>query len=173
MSDHVFEIAPSGRSKCRGCGRAIEKGVLRFGERMPNPFGEGDMTHWHHPQCAAHRRPEPILQALQAGAYEGDDRSAFEKIAEHGVMHRRLPRLGALEQAPSGRARCRHCRELIEKEAWRLPLVFFEEGAYNPGGFIHASCAADYCETPEIVDAVACFTVDLSGEEVAALLGCQ
>ncbi len=171
MSEHVFEIAPSGRSKCRSCGLAIEKDTLRFGERMPNPFGEGNMTHWHHPLCAAHRRPEPMLEALQAGLYEGDDLPALEHAAQHGLAHRRLPRLGALEKSPSGRARCRHCRELIEKDAWRLPLVFFEEGAYNAGGFIHATCAAEYCETSEIVDAVACFTPDLPRQEVAGHLG--
>ena len=50
---HVFEEASSGRSKCRGCGVPIAKGELRFGERLPNPFGEGEVTHWFHPMCAA------------------------------------------------------------------------------------------------------------------------
>ena len=50
---HVFEPAPTGRAKCRGCGRAIAKGELRFGERLPNPFAEGEMTLWFHPLCAA------------------------------------------------------------------------------------------------------------------------
>ena len=44
--DHVIEPASSGRAKCRGCGRAIAKGELRLGERLPNPFtDEGEMTH--------------------------------------------------------------------------------------------------------------------------------
>ena len=170
MTNHVFEIAPSGRSKCRGCGRSIEKGTLRFGERMPNPFGDGDMTHWHHPRCAAHRRPEPLLEALEAEIYPESDGAELAAIAEHGMAYRRLPRLGAAEQASSGRARCRHCRELIEKDSWRLPLIFFEEGAYNGGGFIHAACARDYCETPDVDATVACFAPDLSGADVSAML---
>ena len=173
MTEHVFEVAPSGRSKCLGCGQSIAKGELRFGERMPNPFGDGNMTHWHHPRCAAHRRPEPLLEALQAGAYEADNRMDLAAAAQRGIAHRRLPRLGALEQASSGRARCRHCRELIEKEAWRLPLVFFEEGAYNPGGFIHAACAVAYCETPDAVDTIACFAPAMSSADIAALLDSQ
>lgn len=38
---HVFEHAPSGRAKCRGCDAVIAKGALRFGERLPNPYGDG------------------------------------------------------------------------------------------------------------------------------------
>jgi hypothetical protein len=33
---HLFEPAPSGRAECRGCGRRIQRGELRFGERLPN-----------------------------------------------------------------------------------------------------------------------------------------
>ena len=40
---HVIEPAASGRAKCRGCGEKIAKGKLRFGERLPNPFGDGDI----------------------------------------------------------------------------------------------------------------------------------
>ena len=43
---HVFEPAPTGRAKCRGCGRPIAQGDLRFGERIPNPFAEGETTLW-------------------------------------------------------------------------------------------------------------------------------
>jgi hypothetical protein len=38
---HVFEPAASGRAKCRGCAQPIQRGELRFGERLPNPFAEG------------------------------------------------------------------------------------------------------------------------------------
>ena len=67
ITEHVSELAPSGRSKCRSCGNGIAKESIRFGEVMPNPFGDGNMTQWHHPQCAAFRRPEPLLEALLAG----------------------------------------------------------------------------------------------------------
>ena len=54
---HVFEPAASGRAKCRGCGQALPKGEVRFGEKLANPFAEGEMTHWFHPLCAAYKRP--------------------------------------------------------------------------------------------------------------------
>ncbi len=51
---HLFELASSGRSKCRACARAIERGELRFGERIPNPFAEGETTSWL--QCCTSAR---------------------------------------------------------------------------------------------------------------------
>ena len=62
---HVLEPASSGRAKCRGCGVAIKKGELRLGERLPNPFAEGEMTHWYHPVCAAYKRPETFLEVAE------------------------------------------------------------------------------------------------------------
>ncbi len=55
------------------------------------------------------------------------------------------------ERAPSGRARCRSCRELIEKEAWRLSLAMFEDGRMNPIGFIHVPCAGEYFGTADVI----------------------
>src|SRR4030095_4948101 len=62
---HVFEPASSGRAKCRGCGKQIEKETLRFGERIPNPYAEGEATLWFHPLCAAYKRPEAMLETLE------------------------------------------------------------------------------------------------------------
>lgn len=148
----AFEIAPSGRAKCRGCGTAIAKGTLRFGERMENPFGEGEMTLWFHPACGALKRPEPFLVTLAAGQAEIDDRKKLVRLAEEGLAHRRLPRLHGVERASSGRARCRSCRALIEKESWRLSLVYYQEGRFEPSGFIHARCSEAYFETTDLLD---------------------
>ena len=86
---HVFEPAASGRSKCRACGQALRRGELRFGERLPNLFGEGDMTLWFHPRCAAYKRPQPFLQALDATALAIPERAALEPSRD------RAPRIGA------------------------------------------------------------------------------
>ena len=169
ISDHVFEVAPSGRSKCRSCGASIAKDSIRFGEVMPNPFGDGNMTQWHHPRCAAYRRPEPLLEALQAGLYSEADQAELISITEAILPYRRLQRLGQAERASSGRARCRHCRELIEKEAWRLPLIFFEDGNYSSSGFIHASCAQAYCETESVFDTVKHFAEGLEKDDLDEL----
>ena len=162
---HVIEPATSGRAKCRGCGRVIPKGELRFGERLPNPFADGaEMTHWFHLPCAAMKRPEVFLE-IDAVA-ELEDAAALKRFAEQGVEHRRLPRIDGVERSPSGRATCRHCREAIEKDAWRIRLVFWEEGMFNPAGYIHLTCADEYLGTNEIVDRLKNFSPDVTEGEI-------
>ncbi len=146
---HTLESATTGRSKCRACGDVIAKGTLRFGERLPNPFGEegSETTHWYHPLCGACRRPESFLAALDQCDDPPDDAPALRAAAQTGVAHRRLPRIDGVDRAPSGRARCRACREMIDQDTWRIRIVYFEEGRTNPGGYIHAACARAYFET--------------------------
>ena len=131
----LFELAPSGRSKCRGCGRILSRGELRFGERLPNPYGEGEMTLWFHPLCAAYKRPEPLLDAIREATQSVGDREALERAATGSLAHRRIRRIDGAERAPSGKARCRSCRQPVERGAWRIRLTFYEEGRFSPGGF--------------------------------------
>ncbi|HEX7668224.1 MAG TPA: hypothetical protein VF395_01505, partial [Polyangiaceae bacterium] len=164
MAD-VLELASSGRAKCRGCGRAIAKRELRFGESLPNAFGEGDALYWFHPLCAACMRPEKF--ASVAGGFDGalEDRDWLLRTAEFGAAHRRLPRLGRAERASSGRAHCRQCRELIPKDEFRLALQMFEEGRMSPIGYIHVACAEAYFGTRDILDRVRRLTPDLSDDD--------
>jgi len=155
---HVFEVAPTGRAKCRGCGRAIDKGDLRFGERLPNPYGDGDMTLWFHPRCAAFKRPEPLLEALPEAPESLADREGLEGVARRATEFRRLVRVDGAERAASGQAKCRHCRNPIEKGSWRIRLAFFEEGRFSPGGFIHVPCHSAYFEGHDVWDAVLHFS---------------
>ena len=160
---NVFEPASSGRSKCRGCGRPILRGELRFGERLPNPFGDGEMTLWFHPVCAAYKRPEPLLQALAETAVP--DRERLEQAARSGIAHPRLPRINGAERAPSGQAKCRSCDESIERGGWRIRLVFYEEGQFSPAGFVHLDCRKAYFETNVILDQVLHFSPELSDDD--------
>ncbi|HTR76600.1 MAG TPA: hypothetical protein VMH39_00755, partial [Gemmatimonadaceae bacterium] len=130
---HTFEPAATGRSKCRGCKQAIAKGELRFGERLPNPFADGEVTHWFHPRCAAYKIPQEFIDGAAVATMEIPDREALEAAANFGLTHRRVPRIDGVERSPSGQARCRHCKEMIEKGAWRVRLVFHEEGNFSPG----------------------------------------
>lgn len=172
---HVIEHASSGRAKCRGCDRKIAKDELRFGEKAPNAFGEGEMTLWFHLPCAAYKRPEPFLERL--GSSNAEDVStdelsaalALEQAARFGAAHRRLPRLDKVDRAPTGRATCRHCRELIDKDALRIGLVFFEEYRFQPSGFIHAGCAEEYFGTTDLLDRVLHFNPELTPAELAAI----
>jgi hypothetical protein len=165
---HVIEPASSSRAKCRACGLPIAKGELRFGERQPNAFGEGEMTLWYHMPCAAYARPEPFLEFAVGGT---DVPEPLVAAARFGVEHRRVPRIHGAERAPTGRARCRSCKELIAKDDWRIALVFFEEFRFDPGGFVHAGCAQAYFETVDIVDRIRRFSPELGDVEVAELDG--
>src|SRR5258708_15412190 len=120
---HIFESAPSGRSKCRGCSQAIAKGSLRFGESVPNPFAEGETTLWFHPLCAAYKRSEALLQALAGSTTPVPEREALERAARSSLAHRRLPPIDRAERAPGGHAACRRCREPIAKRKRRIRLV--------------------------------------------------
>jgi len=166
---HVFEPAPTGRAKCRGCGRPIEKEEQRFGERIPNPFAEGETTLWFHPLCAAYKRPEAMLETLAQAGESVPDPEALERAARGNSAHRRLPRISGAERAPSSQAKCRHCHEPIARGDWRIRLVFYEEGRFNPAGFVHLACRADYFEGADILAPLLHFSPDLSAEERAEL----
>jgi hypothetical protein len=161
---HVFESAPTGRAKCRGCGELIGKGEIRFGERLPNPFAEGEMTLWFHPMCAAYKRPEPMLEALAASTGEVADREKLELAAKGSMAHRRLERIDGAERA-KGQAACRHCREPIPKGTWRIRLTFFDEGQFSSGGFIHLACIEPYFETRDILEQVLHFSRALCADD--------
>ena len=174
---HVFERAPTGRAKCRACGQPIAAGDVRFGERLPNPFAEGEnveMTHWFHVSCAAFKRPEPFVAALEtegSGADLLDGREPLEREARLGLTHRRLPRVDAASRAPSGRATCRACKEKIEKDTWRIALVWYEDGRFVPSGFLHLGCAASHLETNDLMARLRYFSPGLSDDDVAQLTG--
>ncbi len=166
---HVIEPAASGRAKCRGCGAPIAGGELRFGERLPNPFADGETTLWFHLECAALKRPEPFLEALTTRTSPIDDAERLEGEARLGIAHRRLPRVDGAERAPSGRARCRSCREVIAKGAWRISLVFFEEGRFAPSGYVHARCSRAYFETTDVLPRLRRFAPALSEDDLREL----
>jgi len=166
-----MEIAPTGRAKCRGCGQSIAKGERRFGERLPNPFDEegGEMTHWFHLVCAAYRRPVPLLDTLPSVTEPIDRRPELEREAQMGITHRRLPRVNVAERASTGRAVCRACKEMIPKDAWRMSLLYYEDGRFAPSGFIHLTCARTYFETIDFLPRLKHFSPGLSDADLAEI----
>lgn len=144
---HIVERAATGRAKCRGCGQPIAKDTWRIGEAVPNLFADGEgaeSRHWYHVLCAAYRRPEACLEALEGAAETVPDAESALAAAREGVAHPRLPRLDAVERASSGRAACRECRAPIAKDTWRIGLLFWQDGRFAPAGFIHPGCARAY-----------------------------
>jgi Poly(ADP-ribose) polymerase and DNA-Ligase Zn-finger region len=168
---HVIERASTGRALCRGCGAKIGRGEQRFGERLPNPYAEddGEMTRWYHLACAAFKRPEPLLETLAATSDAIDDRAMLEHEARFGITHPRVPRVNTIERATTARAACRSCHEPIEKGAWRISLVYYEDGRFAPSGFLHVRCVQPYFETTEILPRLRRFTPALSDAEAAEI----
>lgn len=167
---HTIEPALSGRAKCRACGRPIGKGELRVGERLPNPFADDkDMTIWLHLPCAAYKRPEVLLEALEASTEEIERREWLSATAREGVEHRRLPRVDGAERASTSRASCRSCHDKIPKGDWRIRLVFFDEGRFEPSGFLHAACATEYFGTSQVIDRSVHFGDSLAPDDEATL----
>jgi hypothetical protein len=168
---HVFEPAASGRSKCRGCRQALVKGELRFGEALANPFGEGEVMHWFHPACAAYRRPEALIAALDSAAGAVAEHESLERIARASLAQPRLARIDGAERSPSGQARCRHCHEPIERDSWRIRLVFHQDGTFSPGGYLHLACGRDYFEGADVLEQLLHFSPALPEPDRDALRG--
>ena len=166
---HSLQVAPTGRAKCRGCGKSIARGELRFGETGPNSYGEGEATTWYHVSCAALMRPDQILPVLGTTAEQVAERQELMELATEGVRLVRLPRLVRAERASSGRAHCRQCRELIHKGDWRLALQVFEEGRPSPIGTIHAWCAEAYFGTRALLPRLRRLTPELGADDWTSL----
>ena len=88
--------------------------------------------------------------------------------AKRSLEYERLPRLNGADRAPTGRARCRSCRELIEKGSWRISVVYYDEveGRFEPSGYIHPKCAKNYFGTTDIVDRLRHFSPGLEASDV-------
>ena len=136
-----------------------------------NPRADRETTFWYHPLCAAYKRPEAITVFLGEGG-ELDDAESLRRLAATGEAHPRIARLHRAHVSPSARATCRACRELIEKDDWRVSVVFFEDGYLNPAGYIHAGCVEAYADTTDTaIERIRHFNLDLSEAELAELGG--
>jgi hypothetical protein len=166
----LLEPAPSARSKCRGCAQPIQRGELRFGERLPNNFGSGEMTLWFHPLCAAYKLPQQLLVALTETTAAVPDRETLERVANTSAAHERARRIDGAERAPSGQAACRNCREPIARGSWRIRVVYYEEGRFSPGGYVHLACRRAYFEADELLDQVLNFSRALAPAEREELI---
>lgn len=169
---NTIEPAASGRAKCRGCGEKITKEELRLGARLANPFDEdSELTLWFHLSCGAFKRPEAYLEA--AAAYEADieRRDWLESQAKLGIEFRRLPRLSGVSRAPTGRAKCRSCKESVAKDTLRIAIVYYDEeqGRFEPAGFLHPRCSKDYFETVDVMERVRHFAPTLEDVDLEEL----
>jgi len=162
LPTYVIEGARSSRSRCKTCRRKIDKGGLRLGILIEGPYGIGYM--WHHLKCAARRQFEHVQEAYREEAWNnakevpakvpGLETLAKEqqKSEEKRQAKKDLPHM---QIDPSGRAKCKHCHETMEKGSVRVALgrgVYFGNQVRVAPIHVHPHCVAgelekEDCET--------------------------
>ena len=156
---YKIEEARSSRSRCRTCRRKIDKGVLRIGVLLEGPYGTGYL--WHHLTCAAKRRFEDVEEAYEAKAWDPEavdppSLESLSKLREKAEEQKKNKKeIPYAERAPSGRSKCKHCDQLIEKDAFRVVLgraVQFGNQIRTGPINVHPSCVsaelrAEDCDT--------------------------
>ena len=71
-----------------------------------------------------------------------------------------------MQRDPSGRARCRQCREPIEKGTFRLQLQIWEDTRFSAMGFVHIGCGPAYFGYGDIAEQLRRLTRGLSPEDL-------
>ncbi len=151
---HTVEVAKSGRATCRGCRNKIEKGVVRFGEEVPNMFSEegGTTFRWWHLECGAKGKlANEVRDALKSFAGEVPNRDALDKLIQDN-LHADYP---YAEHAPNARARCRVCDESLEKGVLRVAFERTVEtgmGIQRGPGYMHSTCTFGYPDALALKD---------------------
>ena len=150
---HTIEVAKSGRSTCRGCRAKIEKGVLRFGEEVPNMFSEegGTTFRWWHLECAATKGKlaNEVRDALKSYPGEVPERDKLDKVIADN-LHADFP---YAERAPNGRAKCRVCDATIAKGDIRVAferVVETQMGLQRGPGYMHSTCTLGYKDAAQM-----------------------
>ena len=143
-----LEPARSGRSTCKGCRRKIGKDEIRLGVLIEGPFGSGYL--WYHLRCAARSRFEQLEAAYKERCFpeglvlpELDELARINAEAAERREAKKVPPYA--EVAPSGRSKCRHCGDTIERGALRVALprrVEFYGQQRVASILVHTACAA-------------------------------
>jgi hypothetical protein len=155
LPPYIIEAARSGRAKCKSCRKAIPKDDLRLGVLVEGPYGVGHM--WYHLNCAAKRLFTKLEEAYAHQAWacakvplsEGDvpplaELSELKEEAEKKKAERK--QLPFVELAPSGRSRCKHCDELVDKGEPRVAIgraVEFGQQTRTSPINVHPACVPD------------------------------
>jgi len=125
LAPFMIEPARSNRSKCKTCRRKIDKDTLRIGIMIEGPFGAGYL--WHHLNCAAKRNFPAVEEAYSEKCWDDSVKvpplEELKKLEEQATKKKSEKIDPPYAQvAPSGRAKCKHCDETIEKGSVRIVL---------------------------------------------------
>jgi poly [ADP-ribose] polymerase 1 len=180
MAD-LIEESKSSRATCRSCREKIDKGVLRFGEEIPNQFDPegGTAFRWHHLHCAAGRMPAKVQAALAAFSGAVPDRDKLEALlanppktaARKGGPKAAYP---YAEKATTSRSRCLQCDEAIEKDTFRIAVErAVDTGAFTTTGpgYLHPRCAFQYTGEAGLLEKLKAHASGLSAEDLEVLAG--
>jgi hypothetical protein len=169
LAPYLIELARSGRSKCKVCRKAIDKGVPRIGVLLEGPYGTGYL--WHHIACLAKRDLAKVEEAYE-GDYTApgverpplDDLRLLAASAQQKKAEKQLPPF--VERASTGRSKCAHCGLPIDEGAFRFALlqpVEFYGQVRHATVKVHSDCVAAALAEPN-----AAHEVDAFPEEVRA-----
>jgi len=152
LPPYVIEGARSSRSKCKTCRKKIDKDALRIGILIEGPYGTGYM--WHHLKCAARRQFDKVEEAYELEAWKEaktpptgvPELEDLKKLREEAVKKKaERKEIPHVEVAPSGRSKCKHCEEPIEKDSLRVVLgrdVEFGQQVRTAPINVHPRCVA-------------------------------
>jgi hypothetical protein len=159
LAPFIIEGARSSRAKCKTCRRKIDKDTLRLGILIEGPYGQGYL--WHHLRCAAKKQFEKVEEAYGLESWNSAKQPPQTvpdledlrklKVADDQKKKERKT-IPYTEPDPSGRAKCKHCEETIEKGNMRIILGREVEfgGVVRVGPInVHPRCAAEAMLAPD------------------------
>jgi hypothetical protein len=147
MAKEAVEVAPSGRGMCGHCKQGIAEGALRFGFKL-----DGSVAWFHLQPCAASVYPEKVEYALERSNVMVPDRKGLEAAIEAARPAARRARLRPVDRAPTGRATCRHCKQLVAKGTLRANWLLYDD---TSTGALHVACVNGYVGSDASADLVA------------------
>lgn len=114
---------------------------------MPGSDQEGS-RYWHM-ECAAKKLASTLQPVL--AAYEGEvpERAALDELIEKAPKKPKPKPFPHADRAPTGRARCQHCTEPLEKGSWRIVIERdVETGPMvtRGAGYVHPACLFAWAE---------------------------
>lgn len=176
---NLIEASKSNRATCRTCKQKIDKSVLRFGDEIANQFDPdgGSAYVWHHLECAAGRMPAKVKEALAAFTGAVPERDKLEAIlaAPPTAAARKAGPKATYpyaELAATGRSKCMHCDEAIEKGTYRVAVEReVDTGTFSSTGpgYLHPACAAEYTGDDQLLPKLTTNSVGLTQEGLVTL----
>ncbi|MBY0549503.1 MAG: hypothetical protein K2W95_19660 [Candidatus Obscuribacterales bacterium] len=172
---HIIEAAKTGRASCRSCKKTIEKGDLRLGEEVDNPFAGGDKTYnWHHLECASLKKGAALKSALETTEMDVPNKDELLKAASSNAKKEKPANFPYAEMAPTNRSTCLSCGEKIEKGNLRVAIeTEVDTGGFmrRGPGYLHPSCVIGHTEADpeEMLEKVKANSTSLTDDDGATL----